>query len=311
MKTFITIALSCIIFAASAATITVKPAAEVNSQIIKLSDVAEYACSDIEKPVFDKVTVGMINDAGGQKIITLGKIKISLAQYGIDYNKQDYLGADKVTVTRTDADATVTDVLTKAAQEWLLNRLKTEVTDVELSLTSSPNISFAPSGEWTVQFTETGNSNTRIVQATVIKAGVTNWKGSYTFSIHRFAMVYTAGKTISRGCEISIADLIMARKEITNVSSAPLTIGHLIGLRASSTINTDEIITTTNTEKTPVVKRNSKVSVKAYCGVMVISMIATACEDGSIGQIIRVENPDNHQQYYARVKSPSELEIVR
>ncbi len=310
MKTLITIALSCIIFAANAATITVRPSAEVNSQIIRLADVAEYSCSETEKPSFDKVTVGMINEPGEQKVVTLGKIKIGLAQCGIDYNKQEYLGADKVIVLRKISDNATADNLTKSAQEWLQNKLKNNGEDIELSLTSSPNLSYAPSGEWTVNFSDNSNNSNHIVQAVVIKSGSVIWKGNYTFNVHRYAMVLTASKTIQRGTDINPTDLVLTRKDVTTITSTPMQ-NITKGIRAACTINTGEIITGNNTEKTPVVIKNSKVMVKAYCGVMVISMIVTACEDGVIGEIIRVENPDNHQLYYARVKGISELEIVR
>jgi flagella basal body P-ring formation protein FlgA len=312
MKTLITIALSCIICVANAATITVRKTAEINSQVIRLIDVAEYSCSDIEKPSFDKVTVGMINEPGDQKIITLGKIKIGLAQCGIDYNKQVYNGADKVTVIRKTADTAVNDNIAKAAHEWLFNKLKEVGDDVELILTSSPNSSYDSSGEWTVSFNDSGNSNSnRIVQATISKSGVLVWKGNYSFTIHHYAMVLTAEKSIPRGIEIKSSNLILTRKEITNVSSVPIISKDLIGLRAATTINAGDIITKSNTDKMPVVIRNSRVSIKAYCGVMVISTIAIACEDGAMDEIIRVENPDTHQQYYARVKGSSVLEIVR
>ncbi|MEI6519305.1 MAG: flagellar basal body P-ring formation chaperone FlgA [bacterium] len=312
MKTLLTIAISCIIFAANAATITVRPTAEVNSQVIRLVDVAEYSCSDAEKLSFDKVTVGMINEPGDQKIITLGKIKIGLAQCGIDYNKQVYIGADKVTVLRKTADVAVTDNLTKSAQEWLQNKMKDADEDVELTLASSPNLSYSPAGEWTVTFNDSASSNSnRIVQATIIKASTVIWKGNYSFSIHRFAMVLTADKQIPRGTEIKSSDLVLTRKEITNISSTPVINKDIIGVRASTAINAGDIITKSNTDKMPVVLRNSRVSIKASCGVMVISTIAVAMEDGAMDEIIRVENPDTHQQYYAQVKGSAVLEIVR
>lgn len=114
-----------------------------------------------------------------------------------------------------------------------------------------------------------------------------------TLKVKLYRSVLTARSSVLRGSEINPSDFELKTVEVSKLRGNPLQdFSALSGFRAKMNIKEGEVLIQENLEALPVIKRGDKISAVAGSGNVVISIDASAREDGRIGQVIRVETAD-------------------
>ena len=121
--------------------------------------------------------------------------------------------------------------------------------------------------------------------------------------VRRFREVLVLSSDKDRNDLISEGDLSVERREVVWPNTEiPVTLGEAVGKRTKRWIAKGRVLTQSMLEEMPVIKRGSAVNIEVNTKNLYITFPAIACEDGLLGEKIRVKNKASGVFYRAEVK---------
>jgi flagella basal body P-ring formation protein FlgA len=121
--------------------------------------------------------------------------------------------------------------------------------------------------------------------------------------VRHFCQVVVLNIDKNRSDLILESDLRMERREVTwPGSEVPVSISEAIGKQAKRMLAKDRVLMRSMLEEIPMIKRGSPVSIEVHAKNLSITFPAVACEDGLLGERIRVKNKASGTYYRAEVK---------
>jgi flagella basal body P-ring formation protein FlgA len=297
--------------AGHAATLTLLPEVVVRGAQVRLVEIAAAEGTAEELARVETAIIAPAPAPGERRVISRGLLDLRLRQYGL--GAALLRGAESVTVTR--AAQTVTgDTVLATAETWLRGQIA-PAADEELLLTPPKALAplVLPDGvlAWECRENSMASGATRTVQVSATVDGAPAWRGSLTFRMQRTALVLIARQALGRGDALEPRQVVAERRDITGLRGSALRDpAEVIGLRLRTALSPGAILTADALEPIPVVLRNSTVSVRAERGALTILLAGIACEDGAIGQIIRVRNPQSHLEFTAEVLPSGDVRLV-
>lgn len=128
--------------------------------------------------------------------------------------------------------------------------------------------------------------------------------------IRVYQQVLVAQQTIARGSSLAPGDVATERKAVLSGFAQPLTtLDGLAGAVATRDIPEGTPLSSQMFKIPPVVKMGKVVSVLLTVGDLTIITTGEARSNGTVGQVIRVLNPDSKREFTARVVGPDRVEI--
>jgi flagella basal body P-ring formation protein FlgA len=135
-------------------------------------------------------------------------------------------------------------------------------------------------------------------------------QGQVRLRISHFDSVLVADHLIRRHDHLSPTSVSKKRKEVTYQTDRPLQdISGIEGLWAKRNINPDQIITDKIVEEIPVIKQHHTVKIVCTNPLFEVSVLGTAMEAGSRGEIIRVKNSQSNKIIAATVVDESTVAV--
>jgi flagella basal body P-ring formation protein FlgA len=296
----------------AAPTVTLPERASVPGAQIVLGEIAEVQGTDDEMARLRQIVLAPAPIPGQRFLLTPGMVRVKLRQFGFNPEALTLTCPAAVEITRQTLTISGTR-LVEAAEHWLRTSLMPAKGD-ELVLTplATPADLPALTGTLTVVCAASGSTAgpQRTVQVAASVGGTVAWRGSITFRVQRFATVLVMTRALAAQQPFDPRMVELRRCDTTAVAGTPLTETALLAhARATQALRPGDVVTTAGIEPIPVVLRNQMVTVLAHCGEMVVRLRAVAVQDGGLGQVITVRNPQTRQEFSARVTAAGEVEL--
>jgi flagella basal body P-ring formation protein FlgA len=271
--------------------IELKEACEVAGDQAALAEVAAITGADSELEArLSAVTVGAAPLPGKTRDITCGMVRARLLAAGIDMTGISLLGPERTIMSRLSqivpgqqiADAVIEAV--RARVPWTEDELQLEparipsdeylpLGDLELAVNDEPT--FRSFGNMTVPVDLTVDGK-RVKSISVALRGTLQ------------AQVVVAARDIDRLSVLAPEDVAVKLVEITTAPDSLLVSpAEAVGRRATRLIRAGTPIASDTLEEPPAVLKGETITVTARAGAVVATTLATASQDGKIGQIIK------------------------
>jgi flagella basal body P-ring formation protein FlgA len=118
-------------------------------------------------------------------------------------------------------------------------------------------------------------------------------------------------RQIEQGDSITVADLVLQKREITpNYSRVARKIGEIAGKKARTTIKANQAVRADQVEKVPLIKSGQMVTIIAENDVMKISVTGKARSSGAEGDTVIVQNQNSLKEIPARVINATTVQVA-
>lgn len=134
--------------------------------------------------------------------------------------------------------------------------------------------------------------------------------------VRHFEDVVVTTKPVTRGHVFSAADLKIGRQDVTLLSGYCTSLDQLVGQQAKRVFPESQLLRAVDVEPEsrvagpPLVKRRDRVKASARSGVLLVTIVGEAQQDGRVGELIKIKNVDSNTFIYGRVVSATEVEIT-
>jgi flagella basal body P-ring formation protein FlgA len=134
-------------------------------------------------------------------------------------------------------------------------------------------------------------------------------KRFFKYFINAKISVYKSNHRIKKDDHITKDDLTYEEIIFNNIRFIPINQRYLHGYSAKRNINENEIIATKDIKIIPDIKRGQSLEATLYSNGIFVNFTATAMQDGTIGDIIRVKK-GNKKSFKAKITSSSSVDII-
>lgn len=134
--------------------------------------------------------------------------------------------------------------------------------------------------------------------------------------VRHFEDVVVTTRPVARGQVFSAADLKIGRQDVTFLSGYYTSLDQLVGQQAKRVLPESQLLRAVDFEPVsrvagpPLVKRRDRVKASARSGVLLVTIVGEAQQDGRVGELIKIKNVDSNTFIYGRVVSATEVEIT-
>ena len=211
--------------------------------------------------------------------------------------------------------------IVQAVNAFILGKLPwpAESIDVRLAQPLSLGLRQIPSAdgyEFTPEMKSSGPSVGR-VSVRVIGSAPQKPTIDVTLSldVRHFDNVALTTKQLDRGHVISASDIYFDRRDVTELTDYCSNAKELVGtttkraVRALMPLRMVDVESTSRSENGIAIKRREQVKMVARVGVLVVSAMGEAQQDGKIGEVIRLKNLETNANVQGRITGPGEVEV--
>ncbi|MCM8813041.1 MAG: flagellar basal body P-ring formation chaperone FlgA [Candidatus Omnitrophica bacterium] len=290
------------------------PQASVGAPILRLRDIAvvDGGSNDAAKAQIETLDLGAAPQPGNRRLIKLDYIKIRLRQAGFDPATLVFSGAQEICVTAAAQNISGAQ-LVAVAEEYVRQRLPWPASDVQIGVERQPPDVAIPPGEYTL---EVKNCSTNDWLGKIfMQMRIQNADAAQTvpliLNVRRFGTVLVAKERIEKGRPLTAAAVELRREEIKDSGGSVQDPAQFHGRRARLPIAAGQTIQERMLEKIPLVSRRQILNAQLETPALRIMMKVQAAENGSVGDIIRVQNIDSKKELLAEVVSDTLVRIVR
>jgi len=122
--------------------------------------------------------------------------------------------------------------------------------------------------------------------------------------------VAVAERDIKKGEKLDLTNIRFEEREFKNLRRNPLTVSELKNIMSKSTIKSGNIVFSGSYEEIPAVYKNKEVVVFIKESGLVMEMVGIAKENGTIGSLVRVFNPNSRKIIKAVVIGDNRAKIL-
>jgi flagella basal body P-ring formation protein FlgA len=293
--------------------VSLLPAVEVDRGAIVLGDVVEFDGIGSElRGVLESIDLGPAPLAGESRYIGNDYIRLRLQQ---SYPQGAFriAGSEGVAVVRRTVVIHGEEIFrqvrrfiydqTGAAENDIVVEAGRLPQDIPVTASEPAIVVNAPSGQ--------SLRGACLLTARIVAADKELARVTVPVVVRWMADVVVASGTISRGEIIRSGDIHIARHDVTNLGVAPVGDPEFVtGKRARTTIKVNQPITERMIEQPPLVKRRDIVTLLYETGAVRICAKVEVREDGCLGEVVRVRNPQSRKEFSARVMSDTIVQAM-
>lgn len=156
------------------------------------------------------------------------------------------------------------------------------------------------------------------VGVTVLANGVRQAEVPLFFEITRMQSVVVTNRRLDRGETLTAADLLVDRRETRDANDYFTNIDALVGRKLKRSMNALQLLTNQDVSGGAsdgvakagfVVKRRDTVTMVAQVGALQVTTQGEATQDGAVGDVIRVRNPESNSTVNAKVLARGQVEV--
>jgi flagella basal body P-ring formation protein FlgA len=122
------------------------------------------------------------------------------------------------------------------------------------------------------------------------------------FAVQAYQRVWVAKRSRAARERLEVDDVMLEERDIAALGAPPLGEETAIAAwRARRALSVEHIVQRGDVEPVPPITRGADVAVEVRYGPVSIRTHALALQDGQLGDSVRLQNPDSHTSYMARV----------
>jgi flagella basal body P-ring formation protein FlgA len=130
------------------------------------------------------------------------------------------------------------------------------------------------------------------------------------FSVSGMQPVMTATSALKAGDMLDGLVYASAERDVVGIACTPITErAALTGLRTTRSLSAGDPICEERVEPRPPVARGDEVTVRSVAGPVTIIAKGIAQQDGKLGEVLRIKNPQNRELYLAAVAGDREVVV--
>ena len=321
---------------------------QVDARVIRLTDIAQVTGADAE--LRERVKALDLEDAlqpGESLAITPAQVEFRLRLAGIDINgvsirgtpvRVTVRGTNSVRGTATLASAVRTKtnsaravsregcsletVILKAAEECVVAKLpwKADAVEIRLAQPLVRDVSQIENGsgyECHAELRSAGPAVGRVQVRVIAEApNKPSFDVQILLDVRHFDDVVLTTKTLARGQMISAADVYVDRQDVTEMTDYCSNVDQMIGattkrsVRALLPLRNGDIEPIGRSANAILIKRRDRVKMIAKTGVLNVTVMGEALQEGRAGETIRLRNVDSNATVQGRVTGANEVEIT-
>lgn len=294
--------------------IHLKPEATVGRDVVYLKDVGDIESADatlVES--LNRVALPVADKPGSRETLDLPAVKQALTSAGFHLGTLQFSGAYRTSLLREEAppapekkplgdwEKVVYDVLKKNIHA----QLAAGEAELVVEIAGRRAIEFLNEQNpesWELALPESWTVGTQTVTLTApTSAGPARFPVQVT--IHRRRPVVVATKRIPRGVTVD-DDAVQLVSQTVETDNADYTtsLDQVVGKQASRIIEPNQIVSASDVASKPMVFRGSRMTVLIRYRTASLEMNAIAGEDGGLGELIEVINPETKKPLQQKAK---------
>lgn len=130
------------------------------------------------------------------------------------------------------------------------------------------------------------------------------------FSVRGMQTVMTTKSALNAGDALAGLDYDAIEHDVVGASCTPITDeSALAGLRTIRRLKVGDPVCEERVEPRPLVARGDEVTVRSVAGPVTITAKGIAQQDGTLGEVLRIRNPQNREMYLAAVAGDREVVV--
>ncbi|WP_319525257.1 flagellar basal body P-ring formation chaperone FlgA [uncultured Desulfosarcina sp.] len=291
--------------------LTLKAAAVVNGESVRLGDVAEVSGNPAHGAILE-VEVSRSPRPGQTRFVSADYIRIRLRQAGYDTDAMIFEGPEDVKVSRPCASLPAQRIRV-AVDNAIRSRMAWNSEDATIS---------------DIQFDETVQLPVGNLTYRIIPNRHEDYLGNVILALHLFvngepvrklwvnatvsvmADVVTVARPLGRNQYIRLDDIRVERRDLAGLGSETIRrVEEALGNRTTRMIHPGTVLQTSMIDQPPVVKRGDIVKIIAKTGPMTITATGIVKQQGRKGEMVRVMNTDSNRVILARVAGPDAVAV--
>lgn len=301
---------------AESITIVVVPETRVEGAVITLGQIAEISGEDSGRVrSLEQLKLGNAPLPGGSLVLTKDLLNMRLANTGADLTGIAWKIPDSVLVTASSQSISRQTLIDKAiattrAQAGL------NVGNGDIIITPNGNVSdlLVPVGNIqlvaTMPYGIRYNMPTSVI-VTVNVNGQQFTKVPINMDVKQYREVIVSADQINLNGIFSAGNLRYERMDIGKLSAGYFTdINKVVGLASRRALKPGMVINDSMVIKPILIKRGAIVNIVARVGGLEVTAMGQAMQDGSEGQLIRVQNVNSFKFISARVLDGSTVQVL-
>lgn len=294
-------------------TVTLKAAVEIESDAIRLGDIALLE-QDTEDRVRDlgETVVGQAPLPGQTRFVDADYIRIRLRQAGYATDRILFRGADDVRVTRKAATLPAARIR-EAVETAIRNRMPWRSEGVTIS---------------NIRFDESLPLPTGRLSYCIVPNRNEDYLGQILIALHLFvdgepfrkiwvnadisvmADVVVVSRPLGRNQPVETPHITVERRDLAHLpSDAIRRVDDVVGNRTTRMLYPGTVMQASMIALPPLVKRGDIVKIVAVSGPMTISATGMVKQQGAKGDLVRVVNTGSNRMITARVTGPGVVAV--
>lgn len=289
---------------ASEVTLTLKEMAVVSDSSVRVKDIASLKG---DKEMAEQIANCVISSSplvGYKKNIARDYLRLRLKQQKVDTASISFAGVDQVTVSRKSKLITGKELFDNV-KELIIEQLPWDREVISLSTYRDAHDQLVPYAEieYEVELINEAVSGRRLnIEITIFADGEEFIQIPMAIKLSRFVDVVVTKQSIERGDIIDASQLYLSRQEMgPKIAKSFTTIDSLVGKEAIGKIQENHVIVDRMVAMPMVVKRRQIATLVYEKNNLVIRTKVQTKENGRVGDIIRVINPDTKKEILAQV----------
>ncbi len=300
-------------YASNGTCLTLREAALVDQESVRLSDVARLTgLSENQIETIGAIIVARSPQPGQTRFVGVDYIRIRLKQSGVDTSSIIFKGTPDVRITRQAAVLPV-QRMQHAVEMAIRSRMPWKNEDVTISEIVLDETIQLPTGLLTYQVEPARNEDylgRTMVALHLFVDGRPVRKVWVNLTISVMADVVTVMRPLGKHAYIQLADLSVVRRDLSDLSSDSVRrIEDALGNRTTRAIYPKTVLQSSMFASPPLVRRGDIVKIVANSGPMIITATGMVKQQGCKGEMVRVVNTDSNRIITARVTGPGAVEV--
>lgn len=287
-------------------TLALQERTQVIESSVKVKDVAKFKGDSEMIQQLGELTVSTSPLIGYDKIISQDYLRLRLKQQKVDLSTIVFEGSDQVKITRSSRLISGQELF-RQIENLVVEQLPWDKEDIEISTYRDIDDLMVPQAEieYDVKIVNIPESGRRLnIEVTVIADGIEYVQVPLALRLNRYIDVVVAKHVISQGDIVLASDVYMSREQMgSKIATAYTSIDAIVGKQAVSRIKENHIIVERMVDMPLVVKRREITTLLYQKNNLSIRTKVQARENGRVGDIIRVINPETKKEFLAQVMS--------
>lgn len=297
-------------------TVTVAEQATVRGPVITLGELAQISGADDELArQLEQLTLGSAPPPGGSLVLTDRLLAMRAGAANARYADVIWQIPDKITVT-TGAQSVHSSTLTAAVIAVIQDKIGSSVSADDLDIVPAAGVPDITVPLGPVEVLVDLPYGIRYSTPTVARISILVDNQLYTrrnasFSVKYYQLVVVADKLVEKRQILLPGDLRYERMDTSKLASGYFTdIAKVVGLMIRRPLTPGTVVNGHILEKPVVIRRGSYISIVARVGEIEVRTAGQALQDGSEGDMIRVQNLTSKKIISARVLDTTAVQVL-